>query len=173
MAELKRLKGVRNKLRGTIRGAGIDIDENSTDDEIVNKAADALEALVAHIAGEYIDKLDPFNPQEQKRLFRRAANLGRAGRVAGAAFQQEKTQFGRRAEPDRFLRRPQMLALALATLAPVEQLAERFRQLGRIANDALVVGNAREERIHILDAPAARRRREASDHLLHARRAVS
>lgn len=75
----RRELGLRSHLRGMILGAGLDIDPDDVDDDMVRKAGDALELYVAHMGrtflksqnirgmGEIFPKLvEPFSRVMQK-----------------------------------------------------------------------------------------------------------
>lgn len=55
--ELHRLgkqKALRSKLKGMIRGAGLDVDANAVDEELIDKAGDALEVFLAHMGQTFL-----------------------------------------------------------------------------------------------------------------------
>ena len=75
--QMRRAQGIRSKLLGMVKGAGLDIDQNAPDEELIETAGSALEVFTAHMGktflksnnirgmGEVFPKLtDPFNPPE-------------------------------------------------------------------------------------------------------------
>jgi hypothetical protein len=78
MRQLRREKGLRSRMKGIALGMGIDVDADAVDEDIIDAASDALEALTAHfvrtfsgsknlrgMAESYGKLSDPFDKPEE------------------------------------------------------------------------------------------------------------
>lgn len=54
MKRLRHEKGMRSKLRGLALGAGVDVDPDAIDEELIDKATDALEVYTAHLGKMFL-----------------------------------------------------------------------------------------------------------------------
>jgi hypothetical protein len=124
MVERKKQKRINSHFRGMARGAGIDIDENAPEEELLDHAANALELYVAHLG----------------RTFLKSENL----RGMGESFTKLVLPFGE--EPDQE-ESPLSQARGL-----IHELAELSKEINRTQERQQINGNVIANAHEVIEA---------------------